>query len=77
LPRHWQEGLCIYIALDSALASHPPQLGISEKVFNDFDRFNRMYSQYESADAAGKLEKEFGSSYFYFYSFAFTPGGKR
>jgi len=76
LPRHWQEALCITMSQDSAWAARAADLPIQPETMDRFDRFMQRYSVLENdpATAPRELQAEFGDSYFYFYTFEFTPG---
>jgi hypothetical protein len=82
LPRHWEEGLCIYLSADSTSVLKAHDFPIQPETVAEFGRFLQAYAPYENNPAqqflaASKLKREFGSTYFYFYTFQVTRGAGR
>lgn len=80
-PRHWEEAICVYMArgdLDLSGATGMNMPMISPYTFHRFDRFMQDYLPLENDTAAAeKLGVEFGTTYYYFYTFEFSNGAKR
>jgi hypothetical protein len=76
LPRYWEEGLFLYQTMK--MKQNPSEFsfsGVRQETVNRFLQFNRAMKQLMAdPDAASKLAPSFGDSYFFFYTFRYSPG---
>jgi hypothetical protein len=81
LPRHWEEAICVFMTREErdTAAGLPEELPmVSPATFSRFDRFMQRYFALEENPAAAKtLAGDFGSTFYYFYSFETSSGARR
>jgi hypothetical protein len=79
IPELYEEALVIYVQGDSTATVAMPRLQVRPQTAQRCDQFLKTLNLY-SAGVAGSeatLRSDFGTSYFYFYTFGFSAGGKR
>jgi hypothetical protein len=81
LPRHWEEAICVYMTREDRDTLGPAGAGdipvVSTEAFLRFDQFMQRYFSLEDDPAAAKkLGPQFGSTYYYFYTFESSYGMK-
>jgi hypothetical protein len=81
LPRHWEEAVCIYLFEDTT-GSRLRDIPLRPETMATLDRYLQAYAPYENDPskeplAMTRLMPEFGTTYFYFYTFFVNHGAGR
>jgi hypothetical protein len=76
LPRYWEEAYCLYQSFNSMQTSSEVSFsGVSQKTVKRFYSFTRDFLQMENDHrAAAKLAPAHGDSYFFYFTFRYSPG---
>jgi hypothetical protein len=79
IPEHYEEAIEIYLHSDSTAAFTAPRLQPRIRTRQRSEQFLKLLDMYSGgiSGAETTLRTDFGTSYFYFYTFGFVAGGKR
>jgi hypothetical protein len=79
IPEHYEEAIEIYLHSDSTAAFTAPKLQPRSRTRQRCEQFLKTLDLYSGGVAGSEatLRSDFGTSYFYFYTFGFVAGGKR
>jgi hypothetical protein len=79
IPEHYEEAIEIYLHSDSTAAFTAPKLQPRIRTRQRCEQFLKLLDMYSGgiSGAETTLRSDFGTSYFYFYTFGFVAGGKR
>ncbi len=77
LPRYWDEAYCLYQSFNLMQTSSTVSFsGVSQNTVKRFYKFTNDFLQMEKDHlAASKLASVHGSSYFFYFTFRYSPGG--